>query len=459
MPDTTFGCCDLKSYYASEECVQRGLDPLKAHLVVADESRGDGTICLAVSPALKAIGVPGRPRLFEAKRIIEDYERRTRQHIDLVIAPPRMRLYEEVSAQIVSIYMKYVAPRDCHIYSIDECFFDLGPYLPYYKATAHDLMMRMIRHVLRETGITATVGMGPNPYLAKICMDIVAKHIPADKDGVRIASLDEQGYREKLWSHTPITDFWRIGPGIARRLEKNCIYTMGDMARESLIDEDWFFREFGVDGELLVDHAWGLESCTMADIKAYTPSTNSLGSGQVLFRPYPYEEMETIVREMTELLVYDMMARFSVTNAVVLDIGYDGKGLEEAGYRGKTYINHMGKVVPKSAHGTERLLQYTASLSAITDAVLHVFRRVVDPRLYARRVNIGFLDVVRDEEAMYQFNLMVDQAAREREMRKQRAVLDIRQRYGKNAILTGRNFMAGATTRERNQQIGGHKAG
>lgn len=459
MPDTAFGCCDLKSYYASEECVQRGLDPLKAYLVVADESRGDGTICLAVSPALKAIGVPGRPRLYEAKQIIRDYERRTGQRIDLIIAPPRMRLYEEVSAKIVSIYMEYVAPKDCHVYSIDECFFDFGPYLPYYKTTAHDLMMRMIRHVLRETGITATAGIGPNPYLAKICMDIVAKHITADKDGVRIASLDEQGYREKLWGHTPITDFWRIGPGIARRLEKNCIYTMGDMARASLIDEDWFFREFGVDGELLVDHAWGLESCTMADIKAYAPSTNSIGSGQVLFRPYPYEETETIVREMTELLVYDMMARFSVTNAVVLDIGYDGKGLEEIGYRGKTYINHMGKVVPKSAHGAERLLQYTASLSAITDAVLHVFHRVVDPRLYARRVNIAFLDVVRDDKAIYQFNLLVDQAAREREMNKQQAVLKIRQKYGKNAILTGRNFMAGATTRERNQQIGGHRSG
>lgn len=459
MSEHSYSCCDLKSYYASVECVQRGLDPLAAHLVVADESRGDGTICLAVSPALKALGVPGRPRLFEVKRILGDYERRTGIHIDFLIAPPQMRLYEEISAKIVGIYMEYVAPRDCHVYSIDECFFDLTGYLPYYKVTAHELMLRMIRHVLRETGITATAGIGPNPYLAKVCMDIVAKHIPADKDGLRIAELDERSFREKLWGHKPITDFWRIGPRIAKRLAANCIYTMGDMARESIIDEDWFYREFGVDGELMVDHAWGLESCTMEDIKAFRPSSNSMSSGQVLFKPYPYQEAETVVREMTELLVYDMMARLSVTNAVSVNVGFDSVGLAESGYHGKTYTNHLGKVAPYPVHGSEKLLVYTDSLSAITDAALRIFRRIVNPKLYARQIYIVFSNVVHDEDAAYQFNLLVDQAAREREKRKQLAVLSIRERFGKNAILTGTNFLDGATTRQRNEQIGGHRAG
>ena len=252
MSEHTYSCCDLKSYYASVECVQRGLDPLDARLVVADESRGDGTICLEVSPALKALGVPGRPHLFEAKRILEDYERRTVQHVDFLIAPPQMKLYEDISAKIVGIYRDYVAPIDCHVYSIDECFFDLTGYPPYYKVTAHELMLRMIRSVLRETGITATAGIGPNPYLTKVCMDIVAKHIPADKDGVCIAELDEKTFREQLWGHTPLTDFWRIGPRIAKHLETHHIYTMGDMARTTLYDEDWFYREFGVDGELMV---------------------------------------------------------------------------------------------------------------------------------------------------------------------------------------------------------------
>ena len=255
MTEPSYSCCDLKSYYASVECVERGLDPLTTRLLVADETRGDGTICLAVSPALKALGVPGRPRLFEVKRILADHERRTGEHIDFIIAPPQMRLYEEISAKIVGVYMDYVSPGDCHVYSIDECFFDLTGYLPYYKVSAHELMLRMIRSVLRETGITATAGIGPNPYLAKVCMDIVAKHIPADQDGVRIAELDEQGFREKLWGHEPITDFWRIGPRIANRLAAKRIYTMGDMARATLIDEDWFYREFGVDGELMIDHA------------------------------------------------------------------------------------------------------------------------------------------------------------------------------------------------------------
>lgn len=441
------------------ECVQRGLDPLGARLVVADETRGDGTICLAVSPALKVLGVPGRPRLFEAKKVLGEYERRTGRHVDFLIAPPQMRLYEEISAKIVGIYMEYVAPMDCHVYSVDECFFDLTGYLPYYKVSAHELMLRMIRHVLRETGITATAGIAPNPYLAKVCMDIVAKHIPADKDGVRIAELDEQSFREKLWDHTPITDFWRIGPRIARRLAAKRIYTMGDMARETLLDEDWFYREFGVDGELMVDHAWGLESCTMEDIKAFRPSDNSMSNGQVLFKPYPYQEAETVVREMTELLVYDMMAHLSVTNSVSVDIGYDSIGMDAAEYLGKTYVNHLGKVAPYPVHGSEKLLIYTDSLSLITDAALRIFRRIVNPKLYARQIHIVFSNVVHDEEALREFNLLVNQAALEREKRKQAAILEIRRKHGKNAILTGTNFMAGATTRQWNEQIGGHRAG
>ena len=459
MTQPSYSRCDLKSYYASVECVERGLDPLNTRLVVADETRGDGTICLAVSPALKALGVPGRPRLFEVKRILADHERRTGEHIDFIIAPPQMRLYEEISAKIVGVYMDYVSPGDCHVYSIDECFFDLSGYLPYYKVSAHELMLRMIRSVLRETGITATAGIGPNPYLAKVCMDIVAKHIPADQDGVRIAELDEQGFREKLWGHEPITDFWRIGPRIANRLAAKRIYTMGDMARATLIDEDWFYREFGVDGELMIDHAWGLESCTMADIKAFRPSSNSMSSGQVLFKPYPYQEAETVVREMAELLVYDMMAHMSVTNSVSVDIGFDSVGMEEANYRGRTYVNHLGKVAPYPVHGSEKLLIYTDSVSMITEAALGIFRRIMPPKLFARQIHITFSGVLHDAAALHEFNLLIDHAALELEKRKQTAILNIREQYGKNAILTGTNFMDGATTRHRNEQIGGHRAG
>ena len=454
---------DLKSYYASVECVERGLDPLTTNLVVADSSRTDKTICLAVSPSLKAKGVPGRPRLFEVKQILQDLQLRTGEEVHYITAMPRMARYIQVSAQIYSIYLRYVSPQDIHVYSIDEVFIDARPYLRLYHMSAHELALTMVRDVLAQTGITATAGIGSNLYLAKVAMDIVAKKMPADADGVRIAELDEIRYRRLLWEHLPLTDSWMVGSGTVRRLASAGIFTMGDIARCSLggprdcRSEETLFRLFGVNAELLIDHAWGLEPCTMADIKGYKTSSKSLGIGQVLPRTYRYEETRIIVREMLEQLVYDLIDKELLTDAIVLQIGYDHSNVG-GGYRGATKVDHYGRRYPRSAHGTASLGAPTASITAITDAVMCLFDRIVDRNLAARRVNVTAIRVAREQEVAPQMDLFTDARAREQEVRLQKAIIGLRKRYGKNIVLKGHDFQEGATTRERNGQIGGHRA-
>ena len=486
---------DLKSFYASQECIEREKDPLTTNLVVADASRTEKTICLAVSPALKAYGVPGRARLFEAIQKVkeanalrlarapgrkftgkscdaEELKRDPSLEIDFIIAPPRMGHYIECSAKIYETYLKYIAPEDIHVYSIDEVFIDATPYLKTYQLTAYELARKLIYEVLNATGITATAGIGTNLYLAKVAMDIVAKHTEPDRYGVRIAQLDEMSYRRTLWSHRPLTDFWRVGRGYAKKLEAHGLFTMGDVARCSLQNEDLFYKLFGVNGELLIDHAWGWEPCTIADIKAYRPESNSIGSGQVLHCPYTAEKAKLIVREMTDLLVLDLVEKGLVTDQMVLTVSYDRESLTDPSiqYDGPVTTDYYGRKAPKHAHGTANLRRKTSSTRLITDAVMELYERIVDPNLLVRRVNLVAVHVVpeRDlprEEAPVQLNFFeaVQEEAREdeeleREKRRQQAVLDIRRKYGKNAILKGMNYREGATTRDRNQQIGGHKA-
>ena len=454
---------DLKSYYASVECVERGLDPLTTNLVVADNTRTDKTICLAVSPSLKAKGIPGRPRLFEVNQILLDHKLRTGETVHYITAMPRMAKYIEVSAKIYSIYLDYVSPEDIHVYSIDEVFIDARPYLKLYGMTAHELALTMVRDVLSQTGITATAGIGTNLYLAKIAMDIVAKKMPADRDGVRIAELDEEGYRRQLWDHLPLKDFWQIAGGTTRRLQSVGIRTMGDIARCSLggpgdyLNEDLLFKLFGVDAELLIDHAWGLESCTMADIKGYKTSSKSMNIGQVLARNYKYEETRIIVREMLEQLVYDLVDKSLLTDAIVLHVGYDYTNVR-GGYRGESRVDMYGRAYPRSGHGTAKLGTLTSSLSEITKAVMVLFDRVVDPSLAVRRVNISAIRVVREEDAAQQMDLFADFETQAKEKHLQKAILGLQKRYGKNVLLKGHDFQEGATTRERNAQIGGHRA-
>lgn len=444
---------DLKSFYASVECVERGLDPLKARLVVADPTRTEKTICLAVTPALKAYGIPGRARLFEV------YQKTRPLHIDFVIAPPQMAHYMEVSSKIYSIYLKYIAPEDIHVYSIDEVFIDATDYLKTYSCTAHELAMRMIRDVLANTGITATAGIGSNLYLAKVAMDIEAKHQEADADGVRIAELDEISYREKLWTHTPLTSFWRVGRGIAAKLEASGIFTMGDLARASLNQgwEEYLYKMFGVNAELLIDHAWGYEPCTMKEIKAYKPSTNSISSGQVLSCPYDFEKGKLIVREMTDLLVLDLVEKGVQTNQIVLNISYDSA---VDGYKGQLVSDYYGRSVPKPAHGSANLGRHTSSATVIQEAVMALYDQIVDSRLSIRRVNVTANSLLSESEsAGVQLDLFAEEVVDdEKERRQQEAILSIRKKFGKNAILKGMNFEDGATTRERNEQIGGHKS-
>lgn len=444
---------DLKSFYASVECVERGLDPLKARLVVADPTRTEKTICLAVTPALKAYGIPGRARLFEV------YQKTRPLHIDFVIAPPQMAHYMEVSSKIYSIYLKYIAPEDIHVYSIDEVFIDATDYLKTYSCTAHELAMRMIRDVLANTGITATAGIGSNLYLAKVAMDIEAKHQEADADGVRIAELDEMSYREKLWTHTPLTSFWRVGRGIAAKLEASGIFTMGDLARASLNQgwEEYLYKMFGVNAELLIDHAWGYEPCTMKEIKAYKPSTNSISSGQVLSCPYDFEKGKLIVREMTDLLVLDLVEKGVQTNQIVLNISYDSA---VDGYKGQLVSDYYGRSVPKPAHGSANLGRHTSSSTVIQEAVMALYDQIVDSRLSVRRVNVTANSLLSESEsAGVQLGLFSEEVVDdEKERRQQEAILSIRKKFGKNAILKGMNFEDGATTRERNEQIGGHKS-
>jgi len=501
VKEKSYIAVDLKSFYASQECVARGLDPMKTNLVVADMSRTEKTICLAVSPSLKAYGIPGRARLFEViQKVKEANALRINKapghrftgkscnaqeltedpglEIDFLIAPPRMARYMECSAGIYEIYLQYIAPEDIHVYSIDEVFIDVTPYLKTYGISEYALARKLVYEVMEHTGIPAAAGIGTNLYLCKVAMDIVAKHTPADEYGVRIARLDEAAYRAQLWSHRPLTDFWRVGRGYAKKLEAHGLFTMGDIARCSLHNEALLYKLFGINAELLIDHAWGWEPCTIADIKAYRPSSNSLGSGQVLQSPYPFEKARLIVREMTDLLVLDLVDKGLVTDQMVLTIGYDRESLTDPDisrkYKGPVTKDVYGRSVPKHAQGAINLHRRTSSTKLITDAVMELFDRIVNPELLVRRVNLTAAHVLQEhmvpeENVVEQFDLFTDMeaeqkrkneenAALEREKRRQQAVLHIRKKYGKNAILKGMNFQEGATAMDRNGQIGGHKA-
>ena len=453
MEEKTYIAIDLKSFYASVECVERGLDPLTARLVVADSSRTDKTICLAVSPALKAYGIPGRPRLFEVnQRIARLKQEDPSLPLDFVIARPRMSKYLEVSGKVYGVYLRFIAPEDIHVYSIDEVFIDATQYLRMYSVDAHTLAMRLIKEVLKETGVTATAGIGPNLYLCKVAMDIEAKHQKADEDGVRIAELTEMSYRQKYWTHQPLTDFWRIGHGTQERLASAGMYTLGDVARMSLRNEEVLYKLFGVNAELLIDHAWGWEPCTMADIKAYRPSASSLSSGQVLMEPYSFEKARTIVREMTDLLSLDLVDKRLVTTQLVLHVGYEaGKG------KGPMVKDWYGRPTPKPAHGSVNLPFPTSATSVLLRSMMELYDKIVDRNLFVRRVYVVASQVKREEELDgRQMSLFDDATDTSRERKQQEVILEIRRKFGKNAILKGMNFEEGATTRERNQQIGGH---
>ncbi len=506
-PQRTYVCIDLKSFYASVECMERGLDPMTTHLVVADPSRTEKTICLAVSPSLKAYGIPGRARLFEVvQKVREVNAQRQRCAPDrkftgesssdtalksdaslaagYIVAPPQMARYMEISTQIYHIYLKYIAAEDIHVYSIDEVFMDVTCYLEHYRVTARELAMRIIHDVLQTTGITATAGIGTNLYLGKVAMDIVAKHVAADSDGVRIAELDESAYRRLLWTHRPLRDFWRIGRGYAKKLEELGLFTMGDIARCSLgkdtdyLNADLLYRLFGVNAELLIDHAWGWEPCTIAEIKAYKPQSNSLGSGQVLHRPYDFDKGKLIVREMAELLALDLVEKALMTDQVVLFVGYDTENLSDPArrqaYKGPVTTDFYGRSVPKAAHGSTNLGRLTSSTRLIVDAVMALYDRIVAKELLVRRVNLAAGRLVTESSVkstpvLEQMDLFTDYealaAARQAEAealasekKLQHAMLEIKKKYGKNAILKGLNLEEGATTMSRNKQIGGHKA-
>ena len=457
---------DMKSYYASVEAVSRGLDPLTVNLLVADPTRSDKTICLAVSPALKAIGVPARPRLFEAKRAISDYERRTGKKVSYITAVPRMALYEQVSAQIYSILLRYAAAEDIHVYSVDESFVYCTPYLQFYQSEAekqgvhpaHVMAMTMIRAILKETGITSTVGIGTNLYLAKVCMDITAKKSPPDKDGVRIAELNEESYCYQLWDHRPLMDFWMIGPGRARRLEKNYLFTMGDIAERSQFDEEWFYKEFGIDGEILLAHAWGIDPVTMADIKNYRPSRHSLSSGQVLSRPYQYLEARNVFSEMIDGLCADMFCKCLLAGRFSWWVSYDYKSLEACpDYNGEVCLDFYGRLHPRHSNGTIRTPMETNSAATAAPLLLSSFDARTDHRLLYRRLGVC-AEGVHEDYGFYQMNLFIDYEALEREKRLQGAVSEIRSRFGAHGIFTGKNLLKGATQLERSKQIGGHRA-
>lgn len=483
----TYAAIDLKSFYASVECVERGLNPLTTNLVVADNSRTEKTICLAVSPSLKTYGIGGRARLFEViqrVRQVNDSRRMKAPGLKLgkpssdnlkvqsdpsvalgyITAHPQMAHYMEVSSRIYSIYLKYVAPEDIHVYSIDEVFIDLTHYLKTYACSAHDLTMRMIRDVLAQTGITATAGIGTNLFLAKVAMDIMAKKSKPDKDGVRIARLDEMSYRRQLWSHRPLTDFWRIGRGTARKLESYGMRTMGDVALYST-DKRWeeqLYSIFGVNAELIIDHAWGWEPCTIADIKSYRPETNSLSSGQVLKSPYKFDKGRLIAKEMADALVMSLVDKRLVTDSMTLDVNYDRESLEQPGYRynGPVVTDFYGRKVPKPVHGKVNLNGHTSSSEAIIKAVSDLYDHIVNPNLLVRRLNVTAQNVVNENYATpMQLDLFSSNAEEHgRERRRQEAILAIRKKFGKNSILRGMNFEEGSTAKERNAQVGGHKA-
>ncbi|SDB07887.1 DNA polymerase V [Ruminococcaceae bacterium FB2012] len=492
--DRVYVAIDLKSFYASCECVERGLDPLNTNLVVADISRTEKTICLAVSPSLKSYGIAGRARLFEVvQRVREVNRERTKKApcrrltdksfvfselqadpslaVDYITAVPQMAKYMDVSAKIYGIYLKYVAPEDIFAYSVDEVFIDATGYLTTYGTDAYGFTRMLIQDVLKTTGITATAGIGTNMYLCKVAMDIVAKHIPADKDGVRIAYLDERSYKENWWSHRPITDFWRVGKGIAARLEKMGIYTMGDVARHStdryLIGK--LYKEFGRNAELLIDHAWGIEPTTIADVKAYKPQSSSISSGQVLSEPCGYERTRLILWEMADMLSLDLVDKRLVTDQIVLTVNYDRESLADGNYQGELEKDHYGRTVPKPAHGTADLGRHTSSTRRLCDAVMELFDRIIDRTLLSRRLTLAVCNVIREEdipesEGCEQLSFFdeppsgEEDKALEKERALQEAVLGIKHRFGKNSVLKGKNFEKGATAKDRNRQIGGHKA-
>ena len=503
MKNRIYLCIDLKSFYASVECIERNLDPLTTNIVVADASRTEKTICLAVSPTLKSFGIPGRPRLFEVVQKVKAINNQRRWNapnkklegessnylelkknpslaLSYITAPPRMAYYMEYSTRIYNVYLKYIAPEDIHVYSIDEVFIDVTNYLTTYNLSPRELAMKIIRDVLDTSGITATAGIGTNMYLAKIAMDIVAKKMPADKNGVRIAELDEMSYRRQLWSHRPLTDFWRIGKGYAKKLEENGLYTMGDIAAYSLVEsgEDRLYKLFGVNAELLIDHSWGWEPCTIEDIRAYKPENKSIGSGQVLHCPYDFDKAKLIVREMTDLLVLDLVEKRLVTNQIVLTVGYDIENLINPEikklYKSEITTDNYGRKIPKHAHGTANIGRMTSSTMLIMKAVMELFDKIVNPKLLVRRVNISANHVipesdVQQNQSFEQLDLFTDyeelQKKREQEkksLKKERAIqeatIELRNRFGKNAILKGTNLQEGATTKDRNKQIGGHHA-
>lgn len=506
MENRQYLAIDLKSFYASVECVEKGLDPLNTNLVVADESRTEKTICLAVTPSLKQYGISGRARLFEVVQRVNQinvqrlaaYRKQIRNYkaempnkayidsevknntacaVDYIVAMPRMALYMEYSTKIYQIYLKYIAPEDIFVYSIDEVFIDVTAYLQMYGMSARQLAMTIIRDILGTTGITATAGIGTNLYLCKIAMDIVAKHIPADENGVRIAELDEKEYRRQLWTHEPITDFWRVGVGTAKRLEIYGIRTMGDIAQCSVRERGYrstelLYQLFGKNAELLIDHAWGYEPCTIADVKAYKPATNSISAGQVLQEPYDWEKARLVTREMADGLVLDLVGKGLVTKQIVLTIGYDTESLAKGTYSGAVTTDHYGRKVPKHAHGTENLAKYTMSARLITEGTMRLFDRIVDKDLLVRRIAVAFCNVVDEkadlvqvQESCEQLDFFTDYRVKEVENRQekrekclQQAIVKLKQKYGKNAVLRGMNFEEGATAMSRNKQIGGHKA-
>jgi len=497
--DRIYIAIDLKSFYASVECAARGRDPLTTNLVVADESRTEKTICLAVSPSLKSYGISGRARLFETVQKVNEINRQRKNalrgkpfsgksddynalkadpslEVGFIIAPPRMAEYMKVSGQIYSIYLKHVAPEDIFAYSVDEVFIDATEYLSFYKLTPHEFTMRLIKNVLAETGITATAGIGTNMFLAKVAMDVTAKHMPADKDGVRIAELDVMSFRKQLWDHRPITDIWRIGGGTAKQLEAMGICTLGDIALCSVNNEERLYREFGVNAELLINHAWGWEPTTIADVKAYKPENNSLSSGQVLSQPYDFKKGRLIVQEMTDLLVLDLVEKGLVTDQMVLTVGYDVENVNAGSrYKGAVEIDRYGRRTPKQAHGSINLGRYTSSTKLIMEKVSELYDRIVDPSLTVRRMYVVANHVIDESRAtaepdQVQLTLFDDpaeterksaaeKAARDKERRVQETAIELKKKFGKNAILKGMNLQEGATTIERNRSIGGHKSG
>lgn len=495
-----YACIDLKSFYASVECRERSLDPITTNLVVADESRTEKTICLAVTPSLRSYGISSRARLFEVIQRVNqvNYERKMKaknqefigcsyddvelkkypnMKLDYIIAQPRMSLYMKYSIEIYNIYLKYIAPEDIYPYSIDEVFCDITNYLKAKKMTSHEFITKMIQDVYKTTGITATAGIGTNPYLAKTAMDIVAKHVKPNAEGVRIAELNEMSYRRLLWNHRPLTDFWRVGRGYSKKLEENRIYTMGDIARCSIKNEELLYKLFGINAELLIDHAWGYEPCTIKDIKEYKPTTNSISSGQVLHCPYNYEKTKLVIKEMTDLLVIDLVEKNLVTNQMVLTVGYDIENLTNISirknYKGEITTDHYGRDIPKQAHGTINLEKYTSSTKNITNAVMTLYDRIINKNLLIRRIilvanNVKDESLIKNEKNFEQIDLFTNYKTLERKQKQkeeyekkeknlQCALIDIKKKYGKNAVLKGLNFIEGGTTIERNEQIGGHR--